>query len=123
MPRTKRTETKELFVPFSRHTGEMLSYVYNVEPGQDTPNVVWKANHEFDDALRYKGYSGGRSAMSMRLVSAVDGREYSMFWRWFDALLRRPGLKDGPSFEGRWTYCKQGQNYSVRPVWTEPEAR
>lgn len=115
-----------LQVPFLEN-GSLVGYA---DPWKDSTNpqnagcdVGWRKsqcftfrdNFEFDDELEYNGYGGGRSAMSMYLKSKTTGASYPMFWKHFEGLIRK-GCAAGPSFRGRWTFCKQGQNYSIKPV-------
>lgn len=101
-------------IPFSKHTGEMLSYTWGCD--ESNPNIDWKDNYVFDDELKYVSYIGGRSSMSMKVESLRDGRRYNMFWTYFDDCIRRDNNGPGPTFSGKWTFVKTGQNYSVKPV-------
>jgi hypothetical protein len=76
----------------------------------------WVQNFEFEDTLRYVGYGGGRSAMSMKVESTTTGKKYRMFWAYFDKLIRRSDIQPGPTFTGKWTFVKKGKNYSIRPL-------
>lgn len=78
---------------------------------KEVPNFVW------DDTLVYVRYLGGRSAMSMLVTSLTTGRHYSMMWTDFEEQLRRPDLRPGPTFSGKWTFIKRGVAYGVTPAF------
>lgn len=101
-------------IPFSKNIDRMLYYV-----DDNYFNVEWKDNYIFDDDLKYIGYNGGRSAMTMVLESVNNLRKYYMFWTYFDECIRRDNNSPGPVFHGKWTFIKTGKNYSVKPVEEE----
>lgn len=113
--------TKEIKYPFLKEDGSFVSYT-RVKQGDDSRGVEWRDNFEFEDTLIYKGYAGGRSAMTMTFISARTGKEYPMFFCYFNWLISHPftnGIVVGSpklAFKGNWTFCKRGQNYSVKPV-------
>jgi hypothetical protein len=98
-------------IPFKTIDGQkrMLEY-----PGGWNANPIdWEDNREFDDRLKYLGYSTGRSAIRFRFQSLTDGTQYSMGIAAMDDIVRR--LKDG-EVTGVWTFKKQGSNYGLIPV-------
>lgn len=99
-----------ILIPFYQNGG-LCTYV-----GRDGSGLDWRQNFVFEDTLVYKGYAGGRSSMTMNFVSSTTGKKYPMFFCYFDALIRRDDIGPGPSFTGRWTFCKRGMNYSVMPA-------
>jgi hypothetical protein len=80
---------------------------------------TFKDNYEWDGVLRIDDYSRGRSAAYFNLVGDYEKREYTMFMSDLYVALKNvgctPGL-NGPVMEGRWTFCKKGQNYGVKLV-------
>ena len=104
--------------PFDPATGDLISSTL-APVGQDTPALVWRDNVVFEDTLRYVGTSGGRSSMSLIMRSNRTRASYPMFWKDFEPFLRGA---DGAAMgifglevRGRWTFCKCGRNYGVRP--------
>lgn len=110
---SKKPEYK---IPFSGNTGELLTCVWR----DDDPNVMWLDPFEFEASLTYKRYGGGRSAMTMT-VQSETGTHYPMFWCYFDQCIRRPNNGPGPTFHGKWTFAKRGNNYSVCPAVSKEE--
>lgn len=72
----------------------------------------WHDAFEWDDVMTLEGAGRGRSAVVFTL-RGEGGATYPMFLSRFVDLVRG-GCLPGPTFRGRWGFCKQGQNYSLR---------
>ncbi len=81
--------------------------------------VEWKDIFVFRDTLKYHKYAGGRSSMSMIFRSLTNNKLYPMFWKYFDEIIRLPGLGQGPCLTCDWTFIKKGMNYSIVPILGE----
>ncbi len=80
----------------------------------------YKDNFVFLSTLHYKGYSRGRSSALIQLADS-QGAVYNLFMSSFDELMKMTNrhqysFTHGAVFTGRWTYCKKGQNFALRPL-------
>lgn len=107
-----RTRRGDYPIPFDPD-GTPLSYT-TVTAGVSGPHVKWRKNHEFDAEMTYVGFSRGRSAAHL-LWQDGRGVRYTMFLADADALFKTRTVAAGV-VAGRWTFCKRGSNYGVRPV-------
>ncbi len=105
-------EKKLLLVPFDA-SGNMLTFASSWTVKE------WRDNYVFRDTLRYVQSLAGRSSMAMQFVSVTTGKKYSMFWRYFDKVIRLDCLEQGPTLTCDWTFTKQGSNYSIVPILVE----
>lgn len=113
---------KVILYPFSKLDGELCSWVQWKQGFGD--NIDWQENRVILDSLIYSGYGGGRSAMTMYLKSEYTGKKYPMFWKYFSKILKGEYPNhhiylnnDRPlEIRGRFTFCKHGQNYGIKPV-------
>ena len=71
----------------------------------------WKDNYEFEDTLKYSGYSRGNSSCTVQFKSVNDGKEYTMFMVELNDCIDK--LVDG-KLTGKFTFCKRGQNYGIK---------
>lgn len=103
-------------IPFDSE-GDLLSYVY---PSQI--NVDWKDNFEFEGVLKFLDYGRGRSsAFFILLVCRVNEKEYVwlegkkviMRLSQLNDYIQKKGTIVDTIMFGKWTFYKQGQNYSV----------
>ena len=83
--------------------------------------IVWKDNFEFDATLLFDGYGRGRSSAVIMLIDDKTKIRYQMFLSTFDDLMRSKQHKieqnNGViSFTGKFTFCKKGTNYAMKPV-------
>jgi hypothetical protein len=110
---------KILQIPFNSLTGDMMHFAHDRTEriNGEWVNISpwWRDAHIFEDTLKYDGYLGGRSSMTMMFVSLRHGVRYPMFFRYFDLFIRRPDLAIGPSKTWKWGFAKQGRNYSIVP--------
>ncbi len=103
---------KEILIPFSKTTGDLINYVWG-----DESNIEWKKNFIFEDTLRYVDYFRGRSAMSINLESITTGIKYTLTYGYFDEMIRSNDvIIPGPCFKRSWTFYKQGSNYNIKPI-------
>jgi hypothetical protein len=98
------TKKKEIRIPISE-SGEMQRYSYSNERFID--------NCEWDDKLKYRGYARGRSAAYFIFKSELNEKKYYMFMKDLDDSIGRMALG---ILEGRFTYCKRGQNFGIRMI-------
>ena len=96
-------------VPFDAE-GNMMEYASTGFYAAHT----WRDNYRFSSAMRYSGYSKGRSAVRFHFRGS-DGKEYTMSLGEFDRLMKHSGCPHAhachPVLE--WTFVKRGQNYSL----------
>lgn len=84
------------------------------------PNVTWRENHVFEATLEVTGIIRGRSAARFRLRDTADHtRRYEMFMTGVEDLLINGEISKG-KIPGRWTYCKRGKNYALKPFFEKP---
>ena len=76
-------------------------------------HVQWVDNIEFDDTLRYKGFSRGRSAAYFHFTRQSTGKEVTVFMKDFTDMI--PFMVRG-TVTAKFTFCKRGQNYGCRMV-------
>ena len=107
-------------IPFDDE-GNLLSYggnksVYDHETqGYRTWVPNWRDNFEFEATLTYHGFDNGIRSAHRILWEDEEGHVYPMFISRFGEALEAHGM-DGNSMTGRWTFMKQGQNFSIRAV-------
>ena len=77
----------------------------------DKYNLHWKDNYEFEDTLKYSGFSRGTSSCTVQFTSINDGKEYTMFMKELDSCIDK--LVDG-KLTGKFTFCKRGENYGIK---------
>jgi len=98
-----------LKIPFTED-GVMLDWI-------SPPSSMWKYtrdNFEFDSVMTIVGTRRGRSAAKFVLKDA-GGRPYTMFMSEMLNMAKNAIIRRG-SVEGTWTFCKRGENYSLRWV-------
>ena len=77
----------------------------------DKYNLRWIDNYEFEDTLKYSGYSRGNSSCTVQFKSINDNKEYTMFMKELDDCIDK--LIEG-KLTGKFTFCKCGQNYGIK---------
>lgn len=77
-------------------------------------DTVREDNHEFEDTLKYVGYSRGRSSAVLLFESINRPFAAQMFMTDFDKMMQtgaNPQL-----LTGKFTFTKRGQNYGVKYI-------
>lgn len=95
-------------VPFDLN-GNQLDYAWN-----GNPRVSWRTNYEFTTTMEIKDFLRGRSAAGWSLVDET-GKTYYMFMSELLKVLQTKTIEKGV-VEGKWTFVKRGQNFSVKLV-------
>lgn len=107
-----------LLVPFTlSNPKKLVDYHYRRE--QDLVTTFFKfgatykfvENYTFIDTLWFSKANFGRSSRSVVLLSETTGEAYNCFWNFFEECLLRK------QFSNKWTFCKKGSNYSIKPLW------
>lgn len=93
-------------IPFDTE-GNQMHYPYGVYPELGR----WEDNRIFEDTLKFEYFSRGCSAAYANLVSLIDGKKYTMFLVDLETCFL--DFKHGKA-EGKWTFCKRGQNFGIR---------
>lgn len=112
--------------PNERYESQLADYnawKARVEAGEivEVPTYVWKENFEFEATLEVYGITRGRSAARFRLRNTEAPFErYEMFMTCVEDLLVNGEVSKG-RITGRWTFCKRGSNYSLKPVFADPK--
>lgn len=91
-------------VPFDTE-GNMLDY-------EGWGPIEWRPNAPFTSAMRYLGYSRGRSSVRFNL-EADDGTRYSMTMTEYMKILESNTLVNGDLPEFEWHIVKRGANYGL----------
>lgn len=109
-------------IPFDKQNqNSLMDYAgYNSE---DNPYIEWKDNFIFYGTLRFVSTKRGRSAANfgVRIVIAqgegkfLQGTIATMFMKQVLRTMQEYTIMDA-QVSGRWTFYKQGQNYSIGPV-------
>lgn len=94
-------------IPFNKN-GNMVDY-----PIRWNENCEWKDNYIWDDILEYSSYGRGRSSISFKFKSKMNGKEYYMFVSDFDNIICE--LNKG-MIKGNFTFVKKGKNYGIKKV-------
>lgn len=71
------------------------------------------SNYSFEGIITFYNYYSGNHVVFYFKDS--NGRGFPMSFSIFMDLIQKPHL-DGPSFNGKWTFRKQGKYFSVKPV-------
>ncbi len=98
---------KLLLIPFDED-GDMLRYTH---PHQ---KPVWRENYVFETMLQYSYAERGRSAATFYWEDPNEV-EYSMMWGVFQKMMPTLTLVNGCIPKRKWTFKKQGSNYSIIP--------
>ncbi len=116
-------------IPFNK--GSMMEYTGGKPPalaGVVVPPPVnswypdeWRDNYTFEAALKMTGQSRGRSAARFSVKNLKNGEAYSMGMSSFYDAVVTFGVKPGGIIEGKWTFRKQGSNFSLMPVKDTPD--
>lgn len=77
----------------------------------DKYNLHWKDNYEFEDTLKYSGFSRRTSSCNVQFKSINDNKEYTMFMKELDDCIFN--LVEG-KLKGRFTFVKRGENYGIK---------
>jgi hypothetical protein len=106
-------------IPFD-DDGNLMSYPSKKYPRDENGNVrTWvpnmRDNYEFEATLTYAGFDNGIRSAHRVIWQDEAGRTYPMFISRLGEALETHGM-DGNTMTGRWTFMKQGQNYSIRAV-------
>ncbi len=112
-------------IPFDDE-GNLMSYPsreYKRDPDTGAqrmwvPNL--RDNFEFVATMTYHGFDNGIRSAHRIIWKDEEGRTYPMFISRFGEALEAHGM-DGSTMTGRWTFMKQGQNFSLRAV--KPDKR
>jgi hypothetical protein len=106
-------------IPFD-DDGNLMSYpsrkyVRDEHGNQRTwvPNL--RDNYEFEATLTYAGFDNGIRSAHRVIWEDEEGHTYPMFISRLGEALEIHGM-DGNTMTGRWTFMKQGENFSVRAV-------
>ncbi len=107
-------------IPFDDE-GNLMSYpsrTYVLDRATNTrqsvgPNL--RDNYEFEATLTYAGFDNGIRSAHRVIWRDEEGHTYPMFISRLGEALETHGM-DGNTMTGRWTFMKQGQNFSIRAV-------
>jgi len=77
----------------------------------DKYNLRWEDNYEFEDILKYSGFSRGNSSCTIQFRSINSGKEYTMFMKELNDCIDK--LVEG-KLTGKFTFCKRGENYGIK---------
>lgn len=120
MPKTVKPKSKYGYrIPFAhqQERGAVMLEWTRVEEGTVTKDVVeWRDNVSFDAIVHLSGHGRGRSSARIYVTDEHSWDRYSMGIAAFYEAVRVFGVVLG-SISGRWTFRKQGQNYTL---WPEP---
>lgn len=110
---------KDYQIPFD-DDGNLMSYPSKKFPRDENGNVrTWvpnmRDNYEFVATLTYDGFDNGVRSAHRVIWKDEEGHTYPMFISRLGEALETHGM-DGNTMTGRWTFMKQGQNYSIRAV-------
>ena len=109
-----KTKRKPVEVPFDKD-GNMMSYGgYSVDH--------MRPNYTFKSAMFVDSFSRGRSAATITLRDPA-GKTYEMFMRQFMVVIENCTIIEGDIPERKWTFVKQGSNYSIKLVLPEEERK
>lgn len=117
MPRKKDTD---YLIPFD-DDGNLMSYPAK----RYSRNGIWvptmKENYVFEATLTYAGFDNGIRSAHRVIWKDSEGHTYPMFISQLGPALETHGMQ-GNTMTGRWTFMKQGENYSIRAVKPDKKA-
>ena len=93
------------------HEDGKIEWWAGMQKYMDQYNLHWKDNYEFEDTLKYSGFSRGSSSCTVQFKSINDNKEYTMFMKELDDCIDK--LIEG-KLTGKFTFCKCGQNYGIK---------
>ena len=105
---------KNIDIPFYKENGEMVHSHY-AATHYAKEAVEWRPNFFFTDTLRYVETIRYNSSYRVHLQSQTDGRIYTMTYTTFEKLFTKGDIKEGPTFDGKWTFQKRGESYGIIP--------
>lgn len=107
---------KEILYPLNKDGG-LMEWCQG-EPGSFYGAHEMVPNREFAATLQFTGYGRGRSAATFYFTDE-HGREYPMFLSEINVVLKSKTITNGV-VSGTWTFCKKGQNFSIKLVEPNP---
>lgn len=93
-------------IPFYKMTNELAKNQYSKE-------IEWKDNYEFEDTMEIVGMNRKGHSITYIMVSKTDHKKYSIFIKEMLNILQNGSVNKG-IVSGSWTFCKRGQEYSLR---------
>lgn len=119
---------KNYKIPFQkthRNVVQMMEYSSVFEPQTNIDSVynpwipdVWRDNKVFSTGLILDGCRKGRSAVRFYVIDESTHEHYSMGLQAFYDAVFQWGVRNKTIY-GMWTFKKQGNNYSIIPVFKE----
>lgn len=97
---------KKLQIPFDTK-GNMFEY------NRSEREMVHKDNYEFNAKLKIIGYQRSRSSVQILLKNIETKEVYTMFIKEFYNLICKAKPDSNWTVEGKWTFIKRGQSFSV----------
>ena len=92
------------------------TYVKDEDTGERRPVPPRMVdNYEFEATMTYHGFDNGIRSAHRIIWRDEEGHTYPMFISRFGEALEAHGMQ-GNQMTGRWTFMKQGENYSLRAV-------
>lgn len=113
------TKKQDYQIPFDDE-GNLMSYPSRkYQRDEDGNQRLWvpnlRDNYEFEATLTYAGFDNGIRSAHRVIWQDEEGHTYPMFISRLGEALETHGM-DGNTMTGRWTFMKQGQNFSIRAV-------